>query len=388
MTDARDLAQVRASVTEGLEPEGFTICVDGWNDEPDYDLALASLDSDGARLLTVLPPRDGRPERALVWIPFGAEGRFLRKLDQFASERTQKGRPKNEFLVANIKEIRLAILRELWQDAAEFPEGDEERWWEVWFAVLGEGDDPARDVRAAAVDLGLRTVDQALRFPDREIMQIRATATHLSRLLTTNAVIAEVQRSPVASEFFGVDAVTRTGLIADLAERIDAAGENAPAVCLLDTGIMSGHRLLRQSVDVALTALQGTTAADDHGHGTQMAGLSLFDDLASALTGQDKVELRHRLESVKILHRAGAAQNAEPPFYGVTVARAAALAETENPDGRRAFSMPITDGDGVNDGRPTSWSASMDALAFGTDIAQGPGVFPKCRFLVMGCRAG
>ncbi|CNF11192.1 Y4bN protein [Mycobacterium tuberculosis] len=370
MTGARDLARMRASLVEGVEPEGFTICVEGWNDEPDYDLALSSLDADGARLLTVLAAGDGRPERALVWLPFGVEGRFLRKLERFATERTEKGRPKNEPLFANIREIRLAILREFWQEAAPFPEDDAAHWWEVWFTTRAGRENDGEHLRTIAASLELRTTREVLTFPDRVIVQIHATATRLSDLLTTNAVIAEVHRSPVTSEFFSLDATARADLIRDLADRIEAADGDAPAVCLLDTGVASGHRLLRSSVDMAVSALSGTTGADVYGHGTEMAGLSLFDDLASALTGPDKVELRHRLESVKILHRANAAQNADPPFYGVTVAQAAALAETERPHRRRAFSMPITDGDGINDGRPTSWSASVDALAFGSDIAR------------------
>ncbi|WUH99271.1 S8 family peptidase [Spirillospora sp. NBC_00431] len=373
LTDARDLALAQAADSEGPEAEGFTIRVEGWYDEPGYHLALSSLGSGGAELLTVLPAGPHQPERALVWMPFGEEKKFLRKLQQFATELTpSSGLPRNRALVANIKQIRLAILREFWQDAADFPESDEERWWEVWFAAHLGSEDPAGDARDAASALGLHTLDKALRFPDRAILQVRATPARLGDLLTTNAVIAELHGSPKTSEFLGGDPGTRATLVADLAERIETAGSDTPAVCLLDTGIMDKHRLLRDSVDAALTALPRTTCADIYGHGTQMAGLSLFDDLGAALAGSDKVTLRHRLESVKILHLDGASQNADPPFYGVTVAQAAALAETENPNRRRAFSMPITDGDGLNDGRPTSWSASMDALAFGTDIAVSP----------------
>ncbi|WP_149264225.1 S8 family peptidase [Actinomadura sp. K4S16] len=355
-------------------PEGFSICVEGWSDEPGYDLALTSLGSNGAKLLTVLPAESGKAERALVWMPFGAEGKFLRKLEGFATEVTPSGRPKHEALVANIKEIRLAVLREFWQDPGPFPADPVTRWWEVWFAASPEQEDVSSDLRTAVSALELRMAKQTLGFPDRLIAQIEATPDQLSKLLSANAVVTEVHRPP-AAELLDLDSETRTGLMDDLADRLVPASPNAPLVCLLDTGIMSRHRLLRGSVDKELTALRGTTPADQyrrHGHGTPMAGLSLIGDLATECVSNKRVDLRHRLESVKILQDSGAPQNADPPFYGVTVAEAASLIEVENPGRRRVFSMPITDGAVVNDGRPTSWSAALDALSFGTDIGTSP----------------
>jgi hypothetical protein len=59
-------------------------------------------------------------------------------------------------------------------------------------------------------------------------------------------------------------------------------------------------------------------------------------------------------------------------MYETVTATAAAQVEVEQIR-HRAFSMAITadDADG-SDGCPTSWSASVDALAFGTDIRHSP----------------
>jgi hypothetical protein len=89
LIEAHELATERAAdVPEEIRPGGFSLCVEGWNDEPGYDLALSSLGADGARLLTVLSADATRAERALVWMPFGTEAKFLRKLHQ----RTRRNR--------------------------------------------------------------------------------------------------------------------------------------------------------------------------------------------------------------------------------------------------------------------------------------------------------
>lgn len=139
---------------------------------------------------------------------------------------------------------------------------------------------------------------------------------------------------------------------------------------MLDTGLMSAHPLLRASIDTTDSAINGVGPADQAGHGTQMAGLALFEDLDRDLNGSGKVVLRHRLESVKVI-RGLHDTTTDPKMYGTISATAAALVEVAQPTRRRAFSMAVTaDGPDGSDGRPTSWSASLDALAFGTDIAR------------------
>lgn len=98
------------------------------------------------------------------------------------------------------------------------------------------------------------------------------------------------------------------------------------------------------------------------GHGTEMAGLALYGDLVERLASDASVELRHRLESVKILPPAG---KNDPDLYGAVTAEATSRPEIQAPTRCRVFSMAITAKDGRDRGQPTSWSASVDALAAG-----------------------
>jgi Subtilase family len=98
------------------------------------------------------------------------------------------------------------------------------------------------------------------------------------------------------------------------------------------------------------------------GHGTEMAGLALYGDLALILRSAAPLQLTHRLESVKILPPTGAN---DPQLYGAITAEATSRIETQAPQRRRAFSLAVTAPDQRDRGQPTSWSSAIDALAAG-----------------------
>lgn len=72
--------------------------------------------------------------------------------------------------------------------------------------------------------------------------------------------------------------------------------------------------------------------------------------------------LKHCLESVKILPPNG---QTPPELYGAVTAEAASRAEIQAPSRRRCFSMAISASGEHDRGKPTSWSAAIDALAAG-----------------------
>ncbi|WP_296277142.1 S8 family serine peptidase, partial [Pseudomonas sp. UBA7530] len=57
-----------------------------------------------------------------------------------------------------------------------------------------------------------------------------------------------------------------------------AAPENAPHICILDTGVNHGHPLLAPALaDPDLHTIEPDWGVEDqHGHGTNMAGLALW----------------------------------------------------------------------------------------------------------------
>lgn len=104
-----------------------------------------------------------------------------------------------------------------------------------------------------------------------------------------------------------------------------------------------------------------------------MAGVALFGDLETAILDNRRIRLGHALESVKILPPTPD-QN-PPDLYGAITATAASLVEIERPNRRRVFSLAVTAGWDTPSveanrqvGQPTSWSATIDALAAGLSV--------------------
>ncbi|MBX6168224.1 MAG: S8 family peptidase [Thermobispora bispora] len=341
----------------------------GWSAE--YSLALQRLDAHGAKLLSVLPANAELPERALVWLPFAAVSKFIELFEQFATEVNRRsGSPKNAALVANISELRLAMLHELWQEDEPFPDPTKPRWWEIWLVQLAKNVHPIREFRRVAELFRWRTAGGVLTFPSRAVTLVHASADQLGALLTTNAIPGELRKPGFVEELLGLDRWFLDELTEDLLSRTEPADLDAPAVCVLDCGVQAEHPLLKASFDNGYTALEGTTAAPAPGatHGTEMAGLALYGDLEPVLSGTRPVRLAHRLESVKIL-RGHQDDQTKPQLYGKVMADATARAEIGQTR-PRVYSMAVTSKDPKGtDGRPTSWSAAIDALAIGTDIA-------------------
>ncbi|MFD2029371.1 S8 family peptidase [Ancylobacter dichloromethanicus] len=148
---------------------------------------------------------------------------------------------------------------------------------------------------------------------------------------------------------------------------------DVPAVCLLDSGSTRRHPLIRpalaavdqQAFDRGWNVEDVSNQAHG-GHGTQLSGVALYGDLIDVLAGDGPVALRHRLESVKVLPDHGAN---DPDLYGAITAQSISRTEIVAPNRPRAICLAITSEGDHWRGRPSSWSAALDTLAFGADNA-------------------
>lgn len=313
-------------------------------------------------------------ERATVFVPEGKVGYFVRRFEQYANEDTAKGKPKNANLTERIAGIHLATLEALWTERAEdFPEAAEVVWWEVWLRRRPGGEELDRLTQfanAAEIDVG----ERVLRFDSRTIVLVRASALQLGAAVDLLDDLAELRAArPTAAFFTGLTPTEQTEWVDDLATRTSHAFEGSPAVCVLDTGVQRSHPLLEPALDAAdVHACEPVWGVHDHdGHGTAIAGLALYGNLEAALATKGPVNLRHRLESVKILPPPPGEN--DPTLYGSVTADAVSRVEIEAPDRSRAYSLAVTaEPEGVP-GTPTSWSAAIDALAVGRDYAPEAG---------------
>lgn len=334
---------------------------------PSEDFPLRSLAHAGAHI-EIVAVTDLSPKlaQATLFVPDGQLKVLERKLNEFAPTDPEKA-PRNEALVSSLDSIRRSVARSFWTDPSKpFPTAAGEHWWEVW---LRSGVDIARFRRHAKI-LELHVTSRELRFPDRTVLLVRGSVQNVTRSAELLDSIAELRAaSPIDLEFVGVDAETEQVVTADLASRIVRAPVDAPAVCVLDTGVDFDHPLLHAALARGdVHTCFGEDVRDQFGngdwHGTGTAGLALYGlQLDAALLGTEAWVHSHHLESVKFLPSTG--QN-EPDLYGEVTKEAVARAELQEPGRRRVIVNTVT-ADAVAAGEATSWSAAVDQLCSGYD---------------------
>ena len=312
-----------------------------------------------------LVPR--RVERATVFVPDGKVKHFLERFESYATATPKrKGEHRYEDMIDPVATLRLATLRSLWTDTTEtYPDEDKTIWWEIWLRRQ-DGNELDRLMAFATVQ-EIDVAPRRLMFEDRLVTLVRATPAQLAVSIDVLNDVAEVRKAKeVATVFIDMGPEEQADWAKELRARVMPPSADAPAVCLLDTGVTRSHPLIQAALSDAdcHTCEPAWGNHDHHGHGTEMAGLALYGDLTSFLMGTQNVELQHRLESVKILPPNGHSANS-PDLYGAVTAEAASRAEIQAPKRRRIFSMSIAATDERDRGQPTSWSAAVDALAAG-----------------------
>lgn len=342
--------------------------------QPDVPLQVASLEDSrqGIEVVAVSDskteePEPRRIERATVFVPDGKVKNFLKRFESYSRTTPKKERERRyEDMIDPVATLRLATLRGLWTDTSEaYPEEDETIWWEVWLRRQ-DGNELERLMEFAAAQ-EIEVAPRRLMFDDRLVTLVRSTPAQLAASIDVLNDLAEVRKAKeTATVFVDMGPEDQGEWAKDLRDRVAAPSADAPAVCVLDTGVTRGHPLLEASLDAAdCHSCDPAWGTHDHlGHGTEMAGLALYGELTAVLAGTQHVALRHRLESVKILPPNGHPAN-PPDLYGAVTAEAASRAEIQAPARRRTFSMAIAATDERDRGQPTSWSAAVDALAAG-----------------------
>ncbi len=321
-------------------------------------------------LLAVSHESDGT-EVAAVWIADESLAAFFKLLNDYLNEMTKPtdknpgGHPRNRELVANMAEIRRGVAQDLWTSAGDVPDGNV--WWELVMRRVPNAIELLRQVAGA---FGLTVAQEVLEFPDRTIVWVEGSWDSLSMLPMTRVPIHEIRRPSRIDQVLDLTYDEQDDYVKELLSRLTgASSEAAIAVCVLDSGILSGHQLLAPFI--GLNAVHSAVAlhdgSDSRGHGTLMSGLALYGDLQPAFELSTNVEVHHSLESVKILPDDG---KNDRNAYALITAKAVALPELSWPERVRVFALAVTALDQPLFGEPTTWSAALDALAAGASIDQ------------------
>lgn len=325
-------------------------------------------DLNWARQGIKLARADRAPDGAVhgtLFVPDKAHVFIEEKLDQYRDVRGAKGRPSHENRFAALEHLRAARLESLWVDRRALSDTDEVIWWECWCWP-----DRVHNFQAKADAVKVVVASGRLGFTERVVLFAYTDRTTMARIVASCDAVAEVRLGRDNAAFFTSEANRddQHGWIDGAADRyVQVEGAGDVAVCLLDTGVNRGHPLLAPLFDQNdLHSVHPDWGVDDHhGHGSQMAGLALLGDLTTVLPSTDAIYHHFVGESVKLLAPDGFEPN-EPTSYGLITLQAVFRAEVAKPARERVFCMAVTQSD-VYGPRATSWSASLDVIAFGGD---------------------
>ena len=313
-------------------------------------------------LLSVYPSTDNSPERATIWVADDFRHQFFKLFEDYLTISDEKGHPKHNALIANISRIRETYLKDLWTSEKELPSTGRV-WWEIW---LDRRRERPGLLQRVANSFNLEIAEQQIRFNDSLIVRIYATRRQLELLVVTDLPIAEIRAPSFIDTIEDLSDSEQSDYVLDLAARITPARAEAPAVCHIDSGVFRTHSLIKESLE---SVDQHSIFAPDNlqhlAHGTSMAGVALYGEhLDDLLLGTQMISLQHRLESVKIFPQPTGTPERD---YASATIQAISLPEI-TATRQRTFCMPLSTKSDTTPGQPTLWSATVDALAVGTDI--------------------
>jgi len=289
------------------------------------------------------------------WTPDGDVGRN----EEFDPDNDEAAkRPRNFWLFESADQFRQATVEDLWTDSLEnFPGGRGEVEWEIWVRA------PMVDAFETAVDeLGVETSGRRSEFVDILVYNVIATRSTMNRLIGSSAAVVELRgASNFIAEHAELPASSRIQQYLTIADRVVPAPPAAPWVTLLDTGVNRSNALLSPALPEARcrAVARAWDPLDPDGHGTKMAGVALYGDLADAAGGTGSIRLDIGLESVAVFNPGSAVRFPARD----AIARGVRAAEAAD-EHQRVYCLAATAVGEPEDGRPTSTSSTLDKLAF------------------------
>lgn len=350
----------------------------GFRSKANYDLVTKSLEDlrQGIRLLNISTIRENGKHitQAIIYIPYKKVSWFLKKIEDYLDvSKDGNNKAKNQDLIFSIENINEVLLESFWQDKKELmPKDNQEVSCEVWLRE-GINDQDKGSSRKSFFEICNKlqifcAPKQIIYFPERAVVLIKANKEQLEELIKKSDHIAEFRRVKETAKFWlDTENSEQVEWVKNLKQRLNVEPDSQVSICVLDTGINNGHDLIAPVLsDKDCHTVDSDWGVDDkNGHGTLMAGLSIYGNLQNALESSDKVNIKHKLESVKLIPKSG--KDNPEHLYGYRTKQAVSLAEIEKPNNKRSICMAITSDDFRQGGHPSSWSGAVDQLTSGAE---------------------
>ena len=376
------LQQIKAIAAQAQERQAQLALISGigiqveFVGQPDVALAFESLRNEKGKnkaqhieLLSI--HEENGITSANVYIPDGKIIHFENYIQDYLTEKRRADgvHADHKSLINTLSAIRMAGIRSLWTDDLQLlpDDPDEAFWWEVWLPVRGNRNAVITDFHRISHSIGCHVSEHKVDFPERTITWMFGSQTQFAEAGMVLNCVAELRRAKDTAEFFeGLPTTEQQLWVDDALLRLQAPSveQNVPYICLLDSGVNRGHTmlapLLHQEDMYTVNDAWGTN--DTANHGTGLAGVAIYGDMFDTMTSTETIEIRHRLESVKLTPNSGA-NVGDAREHAYLFSSAVTRPEILNGQRKRIFSSAVTAPAYREFGRPSAWSSMVDSLA-------------------------
>ncbi len=185
--------------------------------------------------------------------------------------------------------------------------------------------------------------------------RVRLSGARLRQLLQMD-IVASVDFPPQPEPNIGGLLKTPAGEFPPL-EQINEVG---PRLCVLDSGIISGHPLLSPNVGFEAAFLTASsTVADQHGHGTRVAGIAVHGDIRRCIE-EKNFQSPITLYSGRILNER---HELDDERLFITQIRQSLETFTREPYNCRIYNLSFGRRQAWDKCKQTSWGEALDNLA-------------------------
>jgi len=337
-----------------------------------YDLNIKSLE-DIRKNIRIANIKKENPTQATLYLPLDKKDFLVGKIQKYANEITDSGKPKNNSLIATIEDIKTATINSFWNGKEDKIPSENKVWCEVWLTNNKNAyeQEVVSNFKYVAQTYNIEIqAESNIKFPERIITLAKLNARDILNLINSYQYLAEIRPYSTPNiAYTNMEYRDQKDWINELKARVIVNPDSNVTVCILDTGVNNVHPLLEDILkdEDKHTFLSSWDVNDHDSHGTEMSGIAAYGNLNEHLTSTSSVELNHTLASYKILPPTG---STEKSLWGYITEQAVATREIEKPDKIHIYSMSVTAPDtfgDVLDGTPSSWSSAIDSVLFNSD---------------------
>ena len=319
--------------------------------------------------------------KILVWLPSNGISELIKQIHEYQTKFTPAGNPKNQAFLDSVAEIIKTTISDICHIDMMKNTPSTLKWCELWCykeSSWTQEECFENFKKHALVSEISQYSEHPLIFPSRFIINALASLDQIASLIKNGELVTAINPIPVLnSEFLNMSSIEQQEWTDDLEGRLDASPESAPIIGLLDQGILSSHPLLAPFIELAqvLPSKISQWTTDDtyvhyKPHGTRMAGTILFDDLKDKLLSTGLITVPFRLVSLKLFNPD---DEHKKELYGSVTVQGISSIEIAHPSTSIycmavTADLPIDPHSTKKNSIQTSWSSSIDRLAYGLDI--------------------